>query len=74
MKFLKWVQIMTNLKCPNCGSEKVTLTAEQMFMANTDEHYCHSVKPQDANAKSTCLDCDWEGTHAQLDGYRKAAN
>lgn len=54
-----------------CYGEKVALTAEQMFMANTGEHYCHSVKTQDADAKATCLECRWEGRHDQLEGYGK---
>lgn len=57
------------LFCPECGSDKVTLTAEQMWMANTMEHYCHSVKPHDGDAKSSCLDCDWRGQHQDLKGY-----
>lgn len=56
-------------QCPECGSDQVTLTHEQSFMANTLEHYCHSVKAQDPNSKSRCLDCDWAGRHDQLIGY-----
>ena len=52
--------------CPKCGSEDVTVTAEQMFMANTGDHYCHSVKTQDDNAKATCLDCRWKGARLNL--------
>lgn len=54
------------LVCPACGSEKVAVTAEQMFMANTGEHYCHSVKTQDGDAKATCLACRWEGQRQDL--------
>lgn len=57
------------LRCPECHSEEVALTAEQMFMANTGKHYCHSVKTQDSDAKATCLACWWEGRHDQLEGY-----
>ena len=57
------------LSCPECHSEEVALTAEQKFMANTGEHYCHSVKTQDSDAKATCLACRWEGRHDQLEGY-----
>lgn len=60
------------LKCPECGGENVTLTHEQMFMANTGEHYCHSVKTQDSDSKSKCLDCQWEGTRADLEGEEDA--
>ena len=35
------------LTCPICGSDRVTLDHIQTFMANTLEHYCHSVKVQD---------------------------
>jgi len=59
----------TPLRCPECQSEEVALTAEQMFMANTGDHYCHSVKTQDGNAKATCLSCRWTGQHDQLEGY-----
>jgi len=56
------------LYCPSCGSDKVTVTAEQMFMANTGDHYCHSVKTQDGDAKSSCLapDCEWHGLRQDL--------
>lgn len=52
--------------CPECGSQEVTVTHEQMFMANTGDHYCHSVKTQDADAKATCLGCRWIGRRDQL--------
>ena len=54
------------LKCPDCGSLDVATTAEQMFMVNTGEHYCHSVKPFDPDAKATCLKCRWVGRRDQL--------
>lgn len=57
---------MKKLTCPECGSEEVTVTAEEMFMANTGDHYCHSVKTQDSDAKASCLDCQWEGRREQL--------
>ena len=56
----------TKLTCPKCGSEEVAVTAEQMFMANTGEHYCHSVKEQDADAKALCLACRWRGLRGDL--------
>jgi transcription elongation factor Elf1 len=49
------------LYCPKCNSTDVVVTAETMFMANTGEHYCHSVKAHDSDAKAKCLACDWEG-------------
>lgn len=54
------------LKCPNCGSDEVTVSHLQRFMANTGEHYCHSVKTHDANSEATCLDCHWIGRRDQL--------
>ena len=60
---------MTELKCPECGSTEVTLTHEQMFMANSGEHYCHSVKIQDSDSKAQCLTCGWMGFHCDLIGY-----
>jgi transcription elongation factor Elf1 len=49
------------LKCPQCGSQEVTVTAE-----NSGDHYCHSVKTQDANAQAACLGCLWRGRRDQL--------
>ncbi len=57
---------MSEYKCPDCGSTNVTLTCEQKFMANTEDHYCHSVKIQDPDSKADCLDCEWQGRHDQL--------
>ena len=54
------------LTCPDCGSPNVTVTVEQKFMVNTGEHYCHSVKAYDRNAKTKCLTCGWIGTRADL--------
>ena len=54
------------LCCPTCYSREVAVTAEQMFMANTGDHYCHSVKAQDSDAKAKCLDCRWTGYRQQL--------
>lgn len=59
---------MTTLTCPECGSEDVTLSHIQMFMANSGDHYCHSVKTQDFDSPSSCLDCDWVGIRDQLKG------
>ena len=56
----------TTLICPDCGSDNVTVTAEQMFMVNTGDHYCHSVKTHDYCAKAQCLDCNWEGIRGKL--------
>ena len=54
------------LRCPNCGGAEVTVSHKQRFMANTGEHYCHSVKTHDANSEATCLDCQWIGRRDQL--------
>ena len=54
------------LTCPSCSSRDVAVTAEQMFMANTGKHWCHSVKSHDSNAKARCLACDWGGERHQL--------
>lgn len=61
--------MVSTLRCPECMSDEVTLTHEQSFMANTLEHYCHSVKVQDPNSKARCTECDWAGQHDQLYGY-----
>ena len=57
---------MITYSCPKCGSDRVTLAHIQMFMANTGEHYCHSVKTHDSNAPASCLDCYWDGENSQL--------
>ena len=54
------------LKCPECGSDRVTVCHKQRFMANTGDHYCHSVKTQDDDSESTCLDCNGIGRRDQL--------
>lgn len=54
------------LTCPQCRSEEVAVTAEQMFMVNSGDHYCHSVKPHDDDAKATCLACRWTGIRQGL--------
>jgi predicted nucleic-acid-binding Zn-ribbon protein len=55
------VMVEKLLKCPECGSTDVTVSHKQRFMANTGEHYCHSVKTQDGYSEATCLDCGWLG-------------
>lgn len=60
---------MTNeseLRCPSCDSNRVTVTEETKWMANTMEHWCHSVKAHDSDAKADCLACCWQGIRAQL--------
>jgi len=56
------------LTCPKCGSDQVTVEHVQTFMANTLEHYCHSIKTHDSYSPASCLDCQWEGTRANLKG------
>ena len=53
------------LLCPECGSTEVAVT-EQMFMVNTRDHYCHSVKTQASDTKAVCLSCRWRGQRQQL--------
>lgn len=54
------------LKCPGCGSEKVTVAHTQKFIAKTFEHYCHSAKTHDGESPSNCLECGWTGRRDQL--------
>lgn len=54
------------LVCPACRSEKVATTDVQLFMVNTGEHYCHSVKAHDGNSRAVCLVCEWEGRRVNL--------
>ncbi len=53
-------------KCPNCQSKLVTTEHHEMFMVNTGEHYCHSMKTQDGDSPATCLDCGWTGERYHL--------
>lgn len=55
-----------DLVCPKCGSGQVTVQHHQVFMANTGEHFCHSVKPQDLDSPAGCLDCSWHGERKDL--------
>ena len=66
-------QVDDKLTCPYCGSEEVAVTAEQMFMVNTSDHYCHSVKICDDGAKATCLTCRWDGRRSALVAVKEAA-
>jgi hypothetical protein len=56
------------LTCPECSSTEVTVAHTQTFMVNTDEHYCHSVKPYDDDSPAQCLDrsCYWLGKRKDL--------
>ena len=58
---------MSILVCPKCGSKKVGVTEEHMFMVNTGDLHCYSVKAHDDIAKVTCLECWWEGERIQLE-------
>jgi hypothetical protein len=61
--------------CPECGSDQVTTENHQMFLVNTGEHYCHSMKTHDSNSLATCLSCRWEGLREDLDDcYGKATH
>lgn len=57
---------MTLLVCPECGSDNVTTEWHQKFMVNTNEHYCHSMKTQDSDSPTTCLECEWVGERKDL--------
>ena len=61
------------LRCPECQSSKVAVTEETMWMVNTGDHYCHSIKAHDSDAKVTCLKCKWEGQRHQLTTKAKDA-
>ena len=52
--------------CPNCNSDQVTTEHIQMFMVNTGEHYCHSMKTHDDDSPATCLNCGWVGKRVDL--------
>jgi hypothetical protein len=56
----------SELICPYCDSNSVTVTEKQMFMVNSLEHYCNSVKSHDPNAEASCLDCQWQGIRSNL--------
>lgn len=44
----------------------MTVTEETMWMVNTMEHWCNSVKAHDSDAKVACLKCDWDGARRDL--------
>lgn len=52
--------------CPECGSTEVATEHHQMFMVNSGDHYCHSMKTQDSGSPATCLDCRWTGERKDL--------
>ena len=54
------------LRCPECGTDMVIVREVRSVMANTFEHYCHSVKAHDSNAEAACLDCSWTGERKDL--------
>ncbi len=54
------------LVCPQCESNEVIVYEEHAIWANTFEHFCHSVKAHDDDAKARCLTCDWTGIRHQL--------
>lgn len=58
------------LICPNCDSDRVATASEELWMVNTMERYCASVKPHDDDAKALCLDCRWEGMRQDLKEQR----
>ena len=52
--------------CPECGSDRVATEHHQMFMVNSGDHYCHSMKTQDGDSPATCLACRWTVERHQL--------
>lgn len=54
------------LHCPECGTDQVIVYEMHAVMANTFEHYCHSVKAHDEDAKARCLKCEWSGERKDL--------
>lgn len=58
---------MSILRCLNCGSPHLLVYAETSYWANTGEHYCHSIKTHDPQAKVRCINCDWEGKRHQVE-------
>ena len=52
--------------CPECESDQVTTEHHQMFMVNTGDHYCHSMKTHDSDSPANCLNCHWTGERHQL--------
>ena len=56
------------LRCPECGSDEVTVSHLQRFLANSGDHYCHSVKTHDDYSQSTCINCKWIGERKDLIG------
>ena len=57
-----------SLVCPECGRDSIIAYEVHAVKVNTYEHYCHSVKAHDDDARTRCLDCDWEGRRDQLKG------
>ena len=55
-----------SLVCPQCSSVDVVVAAEQLFMVNTGEHYCHSAKAHDLFTKAACIRCQWSGHRRDL--------
>ena len=59
-------KLETFLVCPECFTDQVLVYEERAVMANTFEHWCHSVKAHDDDAKAECLECKWKGDRAGL--------
>lgn len=57
---------MSLYTCPECGSDQVTVAHVQLFMANTGDHYCHSVETHDSDAPAYCITCYWRGERRHL--------
>ena len=57
--------------CPDCGSDNVVSYELAAWYVNTNDLWCHSVKPYDSDAKAKCLKCDWEGVYQDLQESRE---
>ena len=55
------------LACPACGeTEQLTTTFSQMWLVNSGDHYCTSMKTHDADSPAACLECGWKGERKDL--------
>ncbi len=53
--------------CPDCGgTDRLFVSAVDLYKVNSGEFYCHSAKTHDDDAEVTCFACDWHGEQSQL--------
>ena len=53
-------------RCPSCGSSKILVYEETAWWLNTVEHWCHTIKMNDDDAKASCAECEWVGMRSDL--------